>query len=148
VPQKKTATNDHGDTVFPWLLLSGGLAFVAGGGALLLSASADADRHEELRAKWCSVTSCATPSAAQSESAEAAGYRRAADDASRSADTKEIIGLVLGGAGLVAGTAGAFLLLRGGDRSESGSGRRSTNHARAGAAPLPGGAMATAIFSF
>lgn len=149
LPPKKPAANEHGAPVLPWLLLSGGVVFVAGGGALLMSASADADRHEELQAKWCSLTACTTPSSARTESAEALGYRRSADEAADAATTKEVIGVVLGGAGLVAGTAGALLLLRGDERAESENARRSHGQrARAGAAPLPGGAMATAMFSF
>jgi hypothetical protein len=146
VPQRKTA--DHGNSVVPWLLLSGGLAFIAGGSALLLSASADSDRQDALQSKWCSLTSCTTPGGAQAESAEAVSYRRAADEAAEAGATKEVVGLVLGGAGLIAGSAGAFLLLRGEERTQSGSTRRTPTHARASAMPLPGGAMATAAFTF
>ena len=140
-PLRVSVARDREDTVLPWLLLSGGLAFIAGGGALLLSADSDADTRDVMRARWCAATACTGSSATRPESAEAASYRRAASEAADTGNTKQAIGLALGGAGLVAGTVGAILLIRG-DGSREGKPR-----ARAGAAPLPGGGMATAVFA-
>ena len=141
-----TAETARGDNVLPWLLLSGGVAFVAGGGALLLSANADANTRDAMQARWCTATACNGTSATRRETAEAAGYRRAASDAADTGNTKQAFGLALGGVGVIAGTVGAVLLLRGdGEHSEKAAPRA---RARAGAAPLPGGGMATASFSF
>ncbi|MBX3265013.1 MAG: hypothetical protein KF782_35400 [Labilithrix sp.] len=95
-----TRSAPRNDNVLPWLMVSGGAAFVAGGGALLLSANGN-------------------------------------DEA------KQAFGLTLGGAGLVAGVVGAVLLLRGEDTSAKDRPRGS-----ASAAPVPGGAVATAAFTF
>lgn len=141
-PLRVSVARDREDTVLPWLLLSGGLAFIAGGGALLISANSDADTRDVMRARWCDATACTGASATRPESAEAASYRRAASEAADAGNTKQAIGLALGGAGLVAGTVGAILLIRG-DGSREGKPR-----ARASAAPLPGGGMATAAFTF
>jgi hypothetical protein len=140
-----SVARERDDGVLPWLLLSGGLAFIAGGGALLISADADADERDVLRARWCEATACSGASATRPESAEAAGYRRAASEAPDNGNTKQAIGLALGGAGLVAGTVGAILLVRGDGDGREGKPRA---RARASAAPLPGGGMATAVFSF
>ncbi|HVH44908.1 MAG TPA: hypothetical protein VM925_21290 [Labilithrix sp.] len=145
-PARDAATS-HDDGVLPWLLLSGGIAFVAGGGALLISADADADTRDSMRARWCAATACTGTTASQAETAEAAGYRLAASDAADTGKTKQAFGLALGGAGLVAGTVGAILLLRGEDRSEK-TGPSTPARARATAAPLPGGGIASATFSF
>ncbi|MBN9165609.1 MAG: hypothetical protein BGO98_42005 [Myxococcales bacterium 68-20] len=144
-------TGEHGDSVLPWLLLSGGLAFIAGGAALLVSADADTNTREKMQARWCNVTACTGTgtgtTATRAETAEAAEYRRAATDALDTASTKQAFGLGLGGAGLVAGTVGAILLLRG-EKTVEKDHQRPHPRARAGAAPLPGGGMATATFSF
>jgi hypothetical protein len=144
---KGTPMSEHEGSVWPWLLVSGGLAFVAGGGALLVSADSDADRRDELQAQWCSLTACASAGAPRPETPEAARYRHAASEAESTGTTKEVLGLTLGSVGLVAGTVGVLLLLRGADdRSEKE--RPATTRTRAGAAPLPGGGLATATFSF
>jgi hypothetical protein len=144
--RKVEATESN--TVLPWLLLSGGLALVAGGGALLLSADADGNRHDTMQARWCMLTGCVDGTATRAESAEATAYRRAASDAADVGTTKQAIGLVLGGAGFITGTVGAVLLLRGDDGIEKHSTRAPTRRTRASASPLPGGGMATATFSF
>lgn len=141
-------TGEHGDSVLPWLLLSGGLAFVAGGAALLVSADADTNTREKMQARWCNVTACTGTTSTLAETAEAVGYRRAATEALDTASTKQAFGLGLGGAGLVAGTVGAILLLRGEDTVVEKDHHRPHPRARAGAAPLPGGGMATATFTF
>ncbi len=138
---------EHRESVLPWLLLSGGLAFIAGGAALLVSADADTNTREKMQARWCNVTACTGTTATRAETAEAAEYRRAATEALDTASTKQAFGLGLGGAGLVAGTVGAILLLGGEDAVEKDH-HRPHPRARAGAAPLPGGGMATATFSF
>jgi len=98
-----------------------------------------------MQARWCTATACSGTRARLPETAEAASYRRAASDAADTGNTKQAIGLVLGGAGLVAGAVGAVLLLRGEGNEHD---RAPRARARAGAAPLPGGGMATASFSF
>ncbi|MBX3198486.1 MAG: hypothetical protein KF894_10170 [Labilithrix sp.] len=105
-----SANRPHGDNVLPWLMVSGGVAFVAGGGALLLSGSAK-------------------------------------DEA------RQAFGLTLGGVGLVAGVVGAVLLLRdeepsGTDRPRGSATDRPHGRAIASAGPVPGGAIATAAFTF
>ncbi len=144
-PLRMSVAREPNDSVVPWLLLSGGLAFVAGGGALLLSADGDADERDRMQARWCEATGCSGSSASRPETAEAASYRRAASDAADAGNTKQAIGFALGGAGLIAGTVGAVLLLRGSTDGPEGKPRA---RAHAGAAPLPGGGMATASFSF
>ena len=118
---------------------------LAGGGALLISANADANERDSLQARWCTATACTGTSATRPETAEAAGYRRAASEAADTGNTKQAFGLAIGGAGLVAASVGAILILRGDEGRE---GERARTRARAGAAPLPGGGMATASFSF
>jgi hypothetical protein len=136
------AAREHGDGVVPWLLLSGGLAFMAGSGALLVSADADADTRDAMQARWCTATACTGgTTATRGESAEAATFRREASDAADIGNTKQAVGLALGGIGLVSATVGAILLLRGDDRGE----RRVM---RASASPVPGGGFASAAFSW
>ncbi|MBX3206330.1 MAG: hypothetical protein KF764_14755 [Labilithrix sp.] len=62
-----------------------------------------------------------------------------------SGEADETVGLALAGAGLVAGTIGAVLVLRGDDAGDK---DRARARGRAGAAPLPGGGIATATFTF
>lgn len=151
-PLRMSVASDRGkqgdrDSVVPWLLLSGGLAFLAGGGALLISADADADTRDAMQARWCLATSCTGTSATRPETAEAAGYRRAASEAADTGNTKQAFGLALGGAGLIAGTVGALLLLRGDGERESGT-PRARARTSATASPLPGGGIASASFAF
>ncbi|MDF2695979.1 MAG: hypothetical protein K0S65_4362 [Labilithrix sp.] len=146
-PASTPRKTERGHDVLPWLLLTGGVAFAAGGGALLLSADADADRRDAMHAKWCSLTACSGGTATRAESSEALSYRQAASDAGDVGRTKQAVGLALGGAGLVAGTVGAILLLRGDEPKEKPRSTRGTRP-RASATPLPGGGFATATFAF
>jgi hypothetical protein len=132
--------------VVPWLLLSGGLAFMAGGGALLVSASSDADTRDAMQAKWCTATACNGTTATRPETAEAAAFRREASESASTGNTKQAVGLVLGGTGIVAATVGVILLLRSDNKSSSTEKRVTT---RASVEPLQGGgAFANAAFSF
>jgi hypothetical protein len=123
VATSDTTQNDHGPTtaapappiasgdptsdreaLVPWLVLSGGVAFVAAGGALLFASAND---HE-------------------------------------GGQTKEALGLTMGSIGLVGATVGAMLLLR---TIEPGLAHKTPTKS-AMAAPIRGGGMATATFSF
>jgi hypothetical protein len=134
--------------VVPWLLLSGGLAFMAGGGALLVSASSDADTRDSMRAKWCTATACTGTTATRPETAEAAAFRREASDAASTGNTKQAVGLVVGGTGIVAATVGVILLLRNDSKSSTTEKRVTTRASTAAIQPLPGGAFATTSFTF
>jgi hypothetical protein len=141
----RPAARERGDTVVPWLLLSGGVAFIAGGGALLVSAGSDADNRDAAQARWCTATACNGTAATRAETAEATAYRREASEAADTGNTKQAFGLAIGGAGLVAATVGAILLLRGAPEHPE---KPVVTRARASATPLPGGGFATAAFSF
>jgi hypothetical protein len=140
--------NERNDrAVLPWLLVAGGVAFVAGSVALLISAESDADARDEAHARWCTLTACKGATTTRPETPEAAGFRREASDASDTKDTKQAIGCALGGAGVVAASVGAFLLLRGDGSAEKAAIAR-LPRARASVAPLPGGGLASAMFAF
>jgi hypothetical protein len=104
------------DRVLPWVLLGGGALFVAGGTALLVSSSDDGDRRDAYHARWCTATSCVDGVAARPETADAAMFRREAEEATSSGNTKQAVGFALGGVGLVSAAIGAVLLLR--DRND------------------------------
>jgi hypothetical protein len=147
VPASAPVTNERGNMLLPFLLVSGGIAFSATGAALLLSADSDADVRDSMQTRWCAATACTRSEGPRRETTDAAGYRRAAIAADDAAATKQALGLVLGGAGLVAGTIGVILLLNGQDGAPRKNTRANTRP-RAGAATLPGGGAATAAFSF
>lgn len=136
----------HAAPVLPWVLVSGGILGVVGGAALLISSGTDADERDAMRARWCSATACNGAAPTLPESAEAAGYRRAAEDAGDSSTTKQTVGLILGTTGAITAGIGALLLFRHGD--EKPRARSSTGLARTAVAPLPGGAAASAAFVF
>jgi hypothetical protein len=140
---RRPATTEDGSVV-PWVLFTGGLAFVAGGGALLISANGDANDRDAAQARWCTATACSGgTTATRAETPEAASYRREASEAADTGNTKQAFGLAVGGAGLIAATVGAILLLRDDTHPE-----KPVTRARASAAPLPGGAFASAAFTF
>lgn len=133
--------DDQGGGALPWLLVGGGVAGVIGGAALLFLADRDASARDSMQARWCATTGCSGNAATRPESAEAAGYRRAAADATDAGNLKQILGFGIGGAGLVAAAIGTVLLVRQQPVKE----RRSV---RASATPLAAGGYATATFSF
>ena len=129
----------------PWLLVTGGITFVAAGVGLLLSAGADAESRDSAQARWCAATSCVGNAATRAETLEAARFRQDASDAASTGNTKQAIGFAIGGAGLVATTVGAILLLSSDERPEKPAPRA---RAHADATALPGGGFASATFSF
>ncbi len=150
VATTKTPTA-HKPNVVPWVLLSGGVALIAGSTALLLSASSDADKRDENQSKWCAATACTGGvTATRPETAEAASYRQEASDATSSGNTKQAFGLALGGVGIVSAAVGTILLVRGEDDrvEERPSRSRSGSRVRANAAPITGGAFGTVGFAF
>lgn len=133
----------------PWLLVSGGIAFVAGGSALLVSSASDADTRDEMQSRWCTATACrGGTTATLPESAEAAASRRASADAASSGNTKQAFAFVLGGAGLVAAAVGTVMLLRSSEPANERAAKPKTARTTANVAPLPGGGFASASFSF
>lgn len=147
VATTKTPTA-HKPNVVPWVLLSGGVALIAGSTALLLSASSDADKRDENQSRWCAATACTGGvTATRPETAEAASYRQEASDATSSGNTKQAFGLALGGVGIVSAAVGTILLVRGeDDRVEERP--RSGSRVRANAAPIAGGAFGTVGLAF
>ena len=137
------ATNGR-PPLFPWLLVSGGVAFVAGSVALLVSSDADADTRDAMQARWCTATACVGTSATRPESVEATSYRREASDAADTVNSKQTIGLMLGVVGLVVATAGTIMLFR--ERERSSEKRVTSMHG--GGAPMPGGGLVSATFAF
>ena len=126
------------DSLFPWILVGGGLTLVAGGAALLVASSDDSDRSDAFEGRWCTATACRNGDATLIESTEARSFRREAGDAADAGNTKQAIGFVVGGVGLVGATIGAVILLRGGGASKD----------RIQAMPrfIPGGAGASFTF--
>lgn len=130
---------------FPIVLVASGAALVLGGGAIFASSTSDADERDTRMAQWCTATACSSGTTATlPESAEATAHREAASDAAERGNTKQAIGLALGGVGLVGVAVGSYLLLRGEERPVSPTARKVTPIAGA----LPGGAMAGAAFRF
>ncbi len=117
------SSRTEGASVVPWLVLSGGVAFIAGSAALLISAHADAGTRDDLQTRWCTLTECRGTISTRPEAPEAARVRQEATAAGETKDTKQALGFALGGAGFVAATVGAFLLLRGDGIEEHASAR-------------------------
>jgi len=137
---------EHGDEpVLPWLLVSGGVALLVGGGSLVVSAADDVERRDVMHGRWCAVMRCTSTSPATAETAEAARFRREAEDAASTASTKQAVGLALGGLGIVTAAVGVLAVVTG-DRSSKGSTTRAS--AKTSVAPLPGGAHVGASFEF
>ncbi len=114
------ATDEHrGDSLLPWILVGGGLTFVAGGAALLVSSSDDSDKSDGFQARWCTATVCQNGAATLPETTDAASFRREAGEAADAGNTKQAIGFVVGGLGLVGATVGVVMLLRGGGPTSS-----------------------------
>lgn len=133
-------------SVVPWILLSGGIAGLVGGAALLVSSSSDAETRDDMRGRWCTATACRGTTATIPESAQAASYRQASTDAAHDGNVKQAFGFVLGGAGLVATTVGAVMLIRASDRPRENA--ASPPRVRASVTPTFGGGFASAAISF
>lgn len=150
----------------PIVLVASGAAFVLGGGLLVASSTNDADERDTRMAQWCNATACSGGTTATlPETAEASAHREAATDAAERGNTKQAIGLAVGGVGLVSIAVGSFLLLRGEERAVSASTSRPSTSPSSPSAPsaapppaprkitplataLPGGALAGASFTF
>lgn len=131
--------------ILPWVLVGGGGALIVTAAALLISSSGDASTRDEDTRRWCDATACAGGGAAtRPETAEAAAFRRDAYDAASRGNSKQVIGGVLGGVGVVGVGVGVFMLLRGGDKEAASHATR----LRIDAAPIAGGGMAGAHVTF
>lgn len=143
----EATSNDKssGDTLLPILLMGGGTAAIVGGVVLLAASSSDASDRDEAQSRWCLATSCQGTRATRPETAEAATYRREAQDAADAGNTKQIAGLVLGGAGIVAASVGAYFFIKQRDANSTASAQAIV---RPSVTPLPGGGYAGATLSF
>lgn len=144
-----TAPRSHASAV-PWVLIGAGGAAVIGGVALFVSSSNDVNARDAAMQQWCDATACVGTTATRPETSDAAALRREAYDAASRGNTKQVIGAIVGGAGVASIAVGTYMLVKhGGERADS---PRAARRARAGlrvdAAPLPGGAMAGAALTF
>lgn len=134
--------------VLPWVLVGGGGALVVGAVVLLASSAGDASTRDDNMTRWCDATACAGgATATRPETPEAAAFRREAYDAATRGNTKQLVGGVFGGVGAVSIGVGVYLLLRKEAREETAK-AASASRLRIDAAPLAGGGMAGASFSF
>ena len=133
--------------VVPWVLIGAGGAAVIGGVALFVSSSNDVSARDAAMQKWCDATACVGTTATRAETSDAAAFRREAYDAASSGNTKQVVGAILGGVGVAGIAVGTYMLVKhGGERADSP--RAARTGLRVDAAPLPGGAMAGAAFTF
>lgn len=140
---RKTTTS-----ALPWLLLGGGAAMALGGAGLLVSSTSDARERDDDMRRWCDATACTGgATATRPETPDAAGYRRDAVDAADRGNTKQIVGGMIGGVGVIGMAVGTYLLVRDGGGHERSAVKRAPS-VRAFAAPTPGGAAASALFTF
>lgn len=145
---KVTVLDDNADkprsSKLPWVLVGAGGVLLATGVLLFASSASDASTRDDKQALWCTATSCVNGNTATvPESDTAAMYRRDATDAASRGNTKQVVGAVLGGAGVVTAGIGVYLLLRHPHQEGSDPSRVSFE-----ASPLPGGAHAGATFAF
>lgn len=140
------AVKEERSNTIPIVLVATGAALVLGGGVLFASSTNDVAERDSRMAQWCTATACSGgTTATMPESAEAMANREAASDAADRGNTKQVLGAVVGGVGLVGIGVGAYFLLRGNEeRSVSPSARKVTPIASA----LPGGAFAGASVRF
>ncbi|MDB4944328.1 MAG: hypothetical protein JWP97_3862 [Labilithrix sp.] len=136
----------------PWVFLGGGAALVATSAVLFGASAGDASKRDEKQAQWCTETACAGSTATLPETTAATTYRREATDAASRGNTKQAIGAVVGGVGVVGLGVGVYLLVTR-DGKEAKEPPRSARAARVSfdafdAAPLPGGGHAAASFTF
>jgi hypothetical protein len=164
----RTEADTRGGATAPWVLVASGGALSLGAVVLFVSSSGDASARDDATRRWCDATACVGGSTAtRAETADATAYRREASDAATRGNTKQIVGAILGGVGLVGIATGAYLLLTGRERDDRPSPMakaRLAEHAegslgasraepliarlRVDAAPLPGGGLAGASLTF
>jgi len=138
----EASTGSSGDSLLPWVFVAGGAALFVGGVVLFAASTGDAGTRDEMQANWCVLTKCNQNRATIPETPEAAAFRARSEDAASSGNTKQAVGLALGGLGLAAGVVGAYFFMTS-KKTES-----STPTARASFSPLPGGGYASASLSF
>lgn len=134
-----TTTSGGNDRVLPWILVSAGAAAMAGGVVLLVASKGDASERDEAQSRWCVMTACNGIRATLPESSAAAALRKQSVDAADAGNTKQAIGFAIGGVGLATAALGAYLFVKGGEKSSG---------TTASATPLPGGGYASASFRF
>jgi len=140
----RLVVKEERSNTFPIVLVASGAAMVLGGGLLFAASTNDADERDTRMAQWCTATACTNGTTATlPETADAKAQREAADDAASRGNTKQVLGALVGGVGLVGVAVGTYLLVRGDERSVP-TARRVTPIAGA----LPGGAMAGATIRF
>jgi hypothetical protein len=132
--------------ILPWALIGVGGVAVIGSVVLFVTSSNDvADRDASMR-QWCDATACSGTTATRAETPEAAAFRRDAYDAASRGNTKQVLGAIVGGAGIASIAVGTYLLVKHGERADGP--RAARTGLRVDAAPLPGGAMAGAALTF
>ena len=145
-----TVTRSHASAL-PWVLIGAGGAAVIGGVALFVSSSNDVSARVSAMQRWCDATACVGTTATRAETPDAAELRREAYDAASRGNTKQVIGSIVGGVGVVSIAVGTYMLVKhGGERAESARAAAAAGRAalRVDAAPLPGGAMDGAALMF
>jgi hypothetical protein len=134
--------------VLPWVLIGAGGAAVIGGVVLFVASSSDASQRDASMRQWCDATACTGgTTATRAETPEAAAFRRDSYDAASRGNTKQVVGAVVGGVGIASIAVGTYMLLRSRESSDARRAAR-TGLVRVDGAPLPGGAMAGAAFTF
>ena len=147
VRAKGEIAREPASTVVPWVVLGSGGVLVAGGVLLLASSSSDASTRDDTTKRWCDATACVGgTTATRPETTEAAGLRREAYDAASRGNAKQVVGGILGGVGAVGIGVGIYMLLRG--PAHETPARTAISSMRIDAAPLAGGGLAGASFSF
>ncbi len=135
-------------TVLPWALVGGGGALLLGGVILMASSTSDVSARDDNMTKWCDATACANgTTATRPETTEAASFRTASYDAASRGNTKQLVGGILGGVGMVSIGVGVYMLLRNAAQETPAKAAR-TSSLRLEAAPLAGGGIAGASFAF
>ncbi len=146
-PEAPAVTRRERSDVLPWVLVGGGAALVATSGALFVSSLGDAGERDDAMRAWCAETACSGGNVATlPESSGAAARRQDAEDAASRGNMKQTAAAIVGSVGLVGAVVGGMLFLRHDDR-ETGT-RANTPRLHVGAAPLPGGASASALLRF
>jgi hypothetical protein len=95
----------------PWIVVAAGAAVAASGAIVIASAASDASTRDDARRAWCVATACVDGTATRPETPDAVALRRTSADAASRGNTKEVIGGVLGGVGVVGIVVGSVLLL-------------------------------------
>ncbi len=144
VHDENGATTDRG-TALPWVLVGGGGALLVTGAILFASSSGDASTRDQKTAQWCDAVACTNGMASRTETPEAVGLRRDAYDAASRGNTKQVIGGIVGGVGLVSAVVGVVMLVQ---RSRGPEKEKKTSRLAVDAAPLLGGGFANASFTF